>query len=201
VKRKRSSIAMIMHKLVSTGLLATLFASFTVIDAQFPICYICGDADATFNPDVLLGEPPDTATCSQVNEAGLAGVITAAECTSLIVDFGVSELCECSNVAAPATTPVAAPVSVPVSVPVPVPVPAPVPVPVPVPDPVSAPVQVPVPVGLPVSTPMSSPEAAPVAPVAGGMGMKDNQQMAMGMGNAGNMGGMGMAALLRHAQN
>lgn len=186
---------MIMHKLVSTGLLATLFASFTVIDAQFPICYICGDADATFNPDALLGEPPDTATCSQVNEAGLAGLITADECTSLIVDFGVSELCECSNVAAPATTPVAVPVSVPV------PIPIPVPVPVPVSDPVSAPVQVPLPVGVPVSTPMSSPEATPVAPIAGGMGMKDNQKMAMGMGNAGNMGGMGMAALLRHAQN
>ena len=121
---------MIMQKLVSTVLLSTWFASFTVIDAQF-ICYICGDPDATFNPDVTIGEPPDSITCGEINQAGLAGVLTEEDCTSIIVDFGIAELCECSNVAAPATPPVAAPVTIPTSVPVEAPVPVDIPVEIP----------------------------------------------------------------------
>jgi hypothetical protein len=193
ISSRSSSITMIMNKLICTVFLSTLlFVSFNIVDAQF-ICYICGDPNATFNPDVVLGDPPDTATCEQLSDAGLAGLIFEDECADLNEEFNVAELCECSNVNAPVPVPVTAPVPAPVKAPVTAPVPAPVKAPVPAP--------VPVPVKAPVAVPVATPQSAPTA---GGMGMKmmgmmgmgDDENMGgMGMGSEQKMGGMGMSAL------
>jgi hypothetical protein len=137
----------------------TIFAHGTVVFAQAPapspssnpVCYVCGgDATATIsNPDVLVDIPPefgapvDQATCEQIYQAGLIGLIPADACAIIIADIGAQTLCGCSNIQPPTNAPVA------------------LPSPVAEPTPVAAPV---IPSPTP-GTPVAPTPTAPVAPV------------------------------------
>lgn len=74
---------------------------FIPVAAQNDPCYICGgNPEASIaNPDAVISLPPDsplpTATCSQIEAAGLAGIVTSEQCAQIQDTTG--ETCGCSN--------------------------------------------------------------------------------------------------------
>jgi hypothetical protein len=121
---------------------ALVYLSVDVAAQGYPPCYACGAPDCTLdNPNGVIQIPPeidapiDSATCQQINDAGLAGLIPPELC-SLTDNAAARELCGCNCPNAVAPTPPPAPVTAPV--PVPAVTPAPVPVTAPVDGPTDA---------------------------------------------------------------
>jgi hypothetical protein len=165
---------MIFTMVLSTQLKAFSFLSalaYLIVDVAaqgYPPCYVCGAPGCTLdNPNGVIQIPPeidapiDSATCQQINDAGLAGLIPPNLC-GLTDNAEARELCGCNcpNAVAPtpAPAPVSAPVPVPAVTPAPVPVTAPAPVPGVTPAPVSA--STPAPIPVPVTAPVDGPTAA-----------------------------------------